>query len=199
MIKYFLILLYIIGTFEIPETKIDKVVYGFELEYWSELKGIKDFIKFKNIEGTVEVQITEEGLTCNYAIDNECTLKLYTKLENHKTFVSNVNKEIMTCDREISDIFLKLNEIFSINYNHLDENLGFQQSRSQSSTNFFRIDETINPGFGKGYEITGEMIGESEVPNSITAKFRINFPTSAVDNWKGGIIKIKRKPADNKR
>ena len=42
------------------------------------------------------------------------------------------------------------------------------------------------------------MIGKNEVPDSIIAKFRINFPTSAIDNWKGGIVKIKRKPADNK-
>ena len=104
----------------------------------------------------------------------------------------------MTCDYDISDIFLKLSEIFCINFNDLDENFGFQESRSQNISKFFRIDKTINPGFGRCYEITGEMIGENEAPDSIQAKFRINLPTSAIDYWKGGIIKIKRKPADNK-
>jgi len=170
------------------------VSYEFKFEKWCETEGTFNSFNSATLAGKLNLNKYPDSLFVEYIMDDGCllSLKIDRNIESDLPLMA-LNRS-SNCDKIYPEIVSKILRVFNLKLENLEVNRTLSNSglSIDETYKYFKLGEYKPKEFSKGSEISGAIKIEDHEILSISAKFMNHLPTSAIDLFEGGIIKINK-------
>ena len=165
--------------------------YEVRIEFWTELKGGLNTIRFGKTNGRVCVTSDSTFRYSQYCMNDGYSLSTMYNLLNKTHKVTEGNSMYSDSKHRLNKLLLMIDDIFELDINNLDDaNVLSNTLKKQPNTKFFRLGNYMCHSFSKGQELTGVVELINNNVHKVSAIFKTHSATSVCDSRQGALIEL---------